>query len=357
MHRARRGFFAVILAGALVAALLPGCGGSGSGDPEAGAQLLSDPGSPSAPEVLLSATPIAGTAPLVVHFDASASSDPGGGPLLFAWDFGNGETASGAAGTATYATAGTYTVHLTVTAADGASASDQITVRVAAPAGEESLAERVVYLTNLERRGQGLPPLKGQASLAAAALGHAEDMAALDYFAHESADGRSPWERLVAAGYDFNLAGENIAAGYPTPEAVVEGWMNSPGHRANILGDSFRELGVGWVREEGDTFPGPYGYGDYWVQDFGTRSAVFPVVIEDEAYETADRVVALYLYGTAWATEMLISEAVDFAGATWVPFSAEVSWELTPGPGLKTVCVRLRQGTTERTACDEIWLR
>jgi hypothetical protein len=138
---------------------------------------------------------------------------------------------------------------------------------------------------------------------------------------------------------------------------VVEAWMNSPGHRANILNGGFRELGAGHAFEAGDAFPGPYGYHHYWVQDFGTRSAVFPLVIADEAYETSQAAVELYLYGTGWAAEMMLSEEPDFAGAVWVPFSPEVSWTLSPGAGVKTVCARLRQGTAVRTACDEIRLR
>ena len=151
--------------------------------------------------------------------------------------------------------------------------------------------------------------------------------------------------------------GEGVACSLATAGALVEAWMNSPGHRANILNAGFRELGAGYAFESGDAFPGPYGYGHYWVQDFGTRSAVFPLVIADEAYETAQPAVELYLYGTGWAAEMMLSEEPDFAGAVWVPFSAEIAWTLSPGAGLKTVCARLRQGTAVRTACDEIRLR
>lgn len=336
-------------AGALLA--LAGCGGGGSG--EAG----DSSGTPPPPAALASVTPAAGSAPLAVSFDGGASSDPAGGALSFAWDFGNGETSTASSGTVIYRAAGTYTVRLTVTAASGVAASDEATVRVLVPEGAETPAERVLYLTNLERRAQGLPPVKGQENLAAAALAHAADMAALDYFSHDSADGRSPWDRLRDAGYAFSSAGENIAAGYATAQAVLEGWMNSPGHRANILGAAFRELGVGHVREEGDSFPGPYGYGHYWVQDFGTRADVFPLVIEDEAYETTQADVGLYLHGAGWAGEMMLSEEPDFAGASWVPFASEVSWRLSAGPGLKTVCARLRRGDVVRTACDEIRLR
>ena len=233
-----------------------------------------------------------------------------------------------------------------------------------APAGEllgeqapaESIPHRVLYLTNLERRAEGLSPLKSEPRLEAAAQDHAEDMAAQDYFDHQSLDGRSPWDRLGDAGYTYHAAAENIAAGQITAESVVDAWMNSPGHRANILNPYFRELGVGYHLEAGDTFPDPYGYRHYWVQDFGAHSGTYPLVIEDEAHRTTTPVVSIYLYGEGWAEEMQVSEEPEFAGATWIPFAPEISWELSDGTGAKQVCALLRRGTTETTACDSIWL-
>jgi uncharacterized protein YkwD len=352
MHPSRSFRSGVAVIGAVLILAFWGCGGGGGTSGESGDPSVLGPG----PEVRLVVTPTAGTAPLEVAFDASGSSAPEGGALTFAWDLGNGRTSSAPSGSLTYAVPGIYTVQVTVTGASG-SASAQANVLVAAPAGEVSPADRVLYLTNLERRANGLPPVKGQPNLEAAAAAHAQDMAFLDYFAHDSADGRTPWDRLRAAGYDYSAAGENIAAGYATPEAAMEGWMSSPGHRANILNGTFRELGVGHFWEAGDAFPGPYGYGHYWVQDFGTRTEVFPVVIEDEAFETTDPTVGVYVYGSGWAEEMMLSEEPDFGGAVWVPFAPEAAWQLSPGAGLKTVCVRLRSGSSVRAACDEIWLR
>jgi uncharacterized protein YkwD len=90
-------------------------------------------------------------------------------------------------------------------------------------------------------------------------------MAVNGYFDHTSPDGRSPFDRMRAAGYAGNLMGENIAAGQPTPAAVMDAWMHSPGHRANILNCQFTEIGVGVSSRAGS----PYRI--YWTQDFGDR--------------------------------------------------------------------------------------
>ena len=89
---------------------------------------------------------------------------------------------------------------------------------------------------------------------------HGEDMARQDYFSHTSLDGRTPWDRMRTQGYS-NGSGENIAAGYATPAVVMTAWMNSPGHRANILNCSSSAIGVG-IGTGGS-------YGTYWTQAFG----------------------------------------------------------------------------------------
>jgi uncharacterized protein YkwD len=121
---------------------------------------------------------------------------------------------------------------------------------------------QVVRLVNVARADAGCAPLHVDARLATAARLHSEDMAKKNYFSHTSLDGRSPWARMGAQGYSYG-SGENIAAGYSTPEAVMSGWMKSSGHRANILNCSSRAIGVG-VAKGGS-------YGTYWTQDFGTR--------------------------------------------------------------------------------------
>ena len=126
----------------------------------------------------------------------------------------------------------------------------------------------VIDLVNLERATQGLHPLNYDHSLAAAARDHSEDMGLLDYFSHTSLDGRTVPDRITAAGYAYNTYGENIAAGQPTAENVVDSWMSSSGHRANILNPNFCDIGVGYAYIAGST------YGHYWTQDFGRKSGI-----------------------------------------------------------------------------------
>jgi uncharacterized protein YkwD len=86
----------------------------------------------------------------------------------------------------------------------------------------------VVDLVNVEREAQGLHPLTSDERLATASRDHSEDMGLQGYFSHDSLDGRHFFERILDAGYAYSYCGENIAAGYSTPEAVVQGWM-APG--------------------------------------------------------------------------------------------------------------------------------
>lgn len=95
-------------------------------------------------------------------------------------------------------------------------------------------------------------------------------MVALDFYGHTGADGSDFYDRMIAAGFTFETtswtAGENVAAGQVTPEAVMEAWMNSPGHRANILNGAYTKLGVGHRAIAVD--PGKVTYGVYWTQVF-----------------------------------------------------------------------------------------
>jgi uncharacterized protein YkwD len=127
-----------------------------------------------------------------------------------------------------------------------------------------SYAEEVVRLTNVQRVANGCPELTVDATLTAVAQAHSQDMATNDYCDHTSQDGRSPFQRMIDAGYRYSTAAENIAAGYASPAAVVDGWMNSSGHRANILNCSLRQIGVGYATSASSH------YRTYWTQDFGT---------------------------------------------------------------------------------------
>ena len=94
------------------------------------------------------------------------------------------------------------------------------------------------------------------------AQAHSQDMATRNYFDHNTPEGKSPFDRMTAAGYAFSSAAENIAAGQRTPADVVTAWMNSAGHRANILNCGLTQIGVGYATGG--------SYGVYWTQDFGT---------------------------------------------------------------------------------------
>ena len=107
-------------------------------------------------------------------------------------------------------------------------------------------------------------PLAWNDKLTLAAEGHSQDMAARNYFSHTSADGRTLAERVTASGYAWSTLGENIAAGYPGINAVMDGWIASPGHCANLMNSGFAEVGVVCVPGvAGDTFS------TYWTMDLG----------------------------------------------------------------------------------------
>lgn len=141
----------------------------------------------------------------------------------------------------------------------------------------DQVAQATVCLVNQERTSRGLSSVSENSLLSRAARGHSDDMVARTYFAHDSLGGQSFMDRIRATGYLPSsgswAAGENIAYGTSslgTPQAIVASWMGSPGHRANILNRSFREIGVGvaaGVPVAGRTTGGTYTH------DFGYRSA------------------------------------------------------------------------------------
>ena len=117
--------------------------------------------------------------------------------------------------------------------------------------------QEVVRLVNAERASYGLPALSIRADLCQYARVKSQDMHDSGYFSHTSPNYGSPFDMMKSFGITYSHAGENIAMGYSTPEAVVSAWMNSEGHRANILSASYTELGVGYVAD-----------GGYWTQWF-----------------------------------------------------------------------------------------
>ncbi|PAE22650.1 hypothetical protein CHH80_01335 [Bacillus sp. 7504-2] len=121
-------------------------------------------------------------------------------------------------------------------------------------------AQQVIDLTNQERAKSGLPALKADAKISSVALKKSQDMQANNYFSHTSPTYGSPFDMMRDFGVTYKSAGENIAQGQRTPQEVVQAWMNSEGHRANILNSSFTHIGVGYEQN-----------GNHWTQMFVGR--------------------------------------------------------------------------------------
>jgi len=229
--------------------------------------------------------------------------------------------------------------------------------------------ERLAELVNEERWDNGeLAPLKQVDLLDSVAETHSFNMADRDFFMHCDPDTlSSPWNRMTSAGYFWSSAAENIAAGSSSPEGAIIIWMGSSGHRDNILSTSNREIGHGYHQQPGDLgnirhsttgscTPNLFNQGpwvNYWTQLFGSRSGVYPVIINREAHLTESRDVDLYLYGSF--AEMRFRNEGG-AWSSWQPFANDTSWQLSSGNGTKTVHAEMRTGGTVRSASDTIIL-
>ncbi|WP_205168031.1 SafA/ExsA family spore coat assembly protein [Bacillus pakistanensis] len=127
----------------------------------------------------------------------------------------------------------------------------------------ETYTNEVVKLVNQERARAGLAPLKENWELSRVARYKSVDMIAKNYFSHTSPTYGSPFQMMKDFGISYQAAGENIAAGQRTPQEVVQAWMNSEGHRKNIMSPTFTEIGVGYAKGG--------SYGHYWTQMFIKR--------------------------------------------------------------------------------------
>jgi uncharacterized protein YkwD len=310
MLRLSPGLMALVLCVQLAAS----CGGGGGGPLPANLS----------PVAAITADVATGAAPLAVNFSAAASTDPDGIVSSFAWDLdGNGtfETNTGLASAAarTYTAAGTVVVRVRVADNGGATSQASVTITVTGGGGGggfdgtfdippaeafidnsdpgdsvglawrkncyhvlpasfdadrvfqnlslSTWADEVLRLTNIERANNGgLVPLTRDNHLEMVIQAHCRDLALRDYFEHETPEGLDPFQRLDTIDPAFyNLAGENIAAGQQSPQEVVDGWMNSPGHRANILKPEYRKIGIGVYY---DAAGGPFDF--YYGQLFAT---------------------------------------------------------------------------------------
>ncbi len=144
-------------------------------------------------------------------------------------------------------------------------------------------AGALVSMTNSARAENGLGALSTNSRLEAAAYAKANDMLEKDYFAHNSPDGKTPWDFIRGAGYNYTYAGENLAIGYANASELFNAWMNSSTHRDNILNSNFREIGISVV--SGD-FQGVETI--VVVQEFGAPMETEPVIVETTPENTGE---------------------------------------------------------------------
>lgn len=228
--------------------------------------------------------------------------------------------------------------------------------RVENPSLNETYEQRILELVNQRRAENGLPPVKRNSDLDYAARYQAKDMMVDDYFNHSTLDRQngslvtvcSFSQRLDNYYTNWNYRAENIAAGYGTPEDTMAAWMNSDGHRANILSSSVREIGIGFMQTGGY-------YSRYWVQDFGRSPNVYPILINQDTATTDRAEVNLFIYGQGTWNEMRLRSDTG-TWTNWMPFQQTYAWTLPEKGGQHTVSVELRNsgGTTVATSSDSI---
>jgi uncharacterized protein YkwD len=225
---------------------------------------------------------------------------------------------------------------------------------VSAPAVREDYEQQVIDLVNQARADQNLPPFKRASALVEAARYHATDLVMDNYFQHPSYDRVGSnlvyvcdtFERIISYfSPNWRAMAENIAAGQTNPEWVMRSWMNSPGHRANILSGQTWEIGVGYAAGG--------AYSHYWVQDFGRREGVYPLIINREAASSDSRNVELYIYGD-WEFIRLRND--DDAWGDWQPFQNRLPWVLNNSAGEHTVWAEMRSSSRTAASNDSIIL-
>jgi len=221
---------------------------------------------------------------------------------------------------------------------------------------------RTVYLGNLARRDNGVPPLRWNRQLTFAARWFSWDSTEnrpVGFCGHQDTQGNWPNDRALTFGYLGSAGAENAFCGYVSPEDAIQGWMNSSGHRLNLLDPNSREIGLGYYHRASD------GRG-YVTQDFGNDAVYAPVVINYEAISTISPDVDLYIYdrltqggfaGLDSATHMMVSNTADFNGASWESYKADKAWTLASGDGWKKVYVKTRDKFNRSlTVSDAIYL-
>ncbi|MER7701323.1 CAP domain-containing protein [Kitasatospora sp. NPDC097605] len=246
--------------------------GAGAGGPDQVPAAGTDPAHAAtagpAPSTAPATVPAAPTTPPAAAPGRSASAAPGtasaapGDPAASPAPGGTG--AAGPQQPTAPATApASAPAPATATAKPSASAPRRTATANPGGSSNGSFAQQVVDLVNVQRSQAGCGPLTVDSRLTTAAQVHSDDMADRDFFDHASPEGYHADHRIEAAGYRWSTWGENIARGQKDPAAVMESWMNSPGHRANILNCSFKQIGVGVRTGSG---------GPWWTQVFAAPS-------------------------------------------------------------------------------------
>ena len=225
---------------------------------------------------------------------------------------------------------------------------------VTAPIVNADFEKQVLALVNTERANQSLPPLKRVTELDQAARYHATDLGQDNHFDHDSYDRSGgnlvyscAWLSRISSYYSgWSSLAENIAAGQATPQDVMNSWMNSSEHRANILSSNVWEIGIGYYEGSGT-------YYRYWVQDFGRRNGIYPLIINSDAATSNSQSVSVYIYGS-W-TQMRLKNDVGVWGS-WQSFQSSFNWTLSSGEGTHTVTAEVTNGSTTVTTSDTIFL-
>lgn len=203
---------------------------------------------------------------------------------------------------------------------------------------------------NEVRLQHGLPPLKLNRQLCAAAQAHAETLLRTGQICHADTHGQRADYRATQAGYFYWRLGENLAAGQLSWERALEMWLRSPTHRANLLDADYRELGVGFSTDESTR------YRTAWTQLLGARRHVYPVIVNLDALiaETPD--VRVYVHGTAQA-QAIRYRIGDGAWSEWQRPRAWLHLRLPDREGWYTITVQVRHGERVYEADDDIYLQ
>lgn len=220
---------------------------------------------------------------------------------------------------------------------------------------------QTVYFGNLERVARGIPPLRWNRELTNSARWFSWDSVenrADVYCGHQDSAGGWPGDRNLAHGYYGYSGAENAYCGFMMPQDAIDGWMNSPGHRDNLLDAASREIGLGYYQRAAD------GHG-YITQDFGQDPLYAPVIINNEALNTTTSQVELYIYSSGLGggfneasapQQMRISNTPCLEEANWQPYNAQISWTLFPGEGWRSVYTQIQDAFGRSfTASDVIY--